>query len=63
MSGAILSIVGGFPLAIYSIFFFEANIVFSMFIMAPVISTLVGVVFLIPGIWKKILGTEKPTNS
>ncbi len=62
LSGAILSIVGGFPLAIYSMFFFAGEFSFSMFIMAPVISTVVGVVFLFPGIWNRILGTEKSTN-
>lgn len=51
--GAILSITGGFPLAIYSMYFFGEAPGFSMFIMAPVISTLTGIVPLIPGLWRK----------
>jgi hypothetical protein len=63
LSGAILSMAGGFPLAIHSMFFLEASFSFSPFIAAPVISTLVGVAFLFPGIWKKILGNEETTKS
>ena len=62
LSGAILSMVGGFPLAIYSMFFFEASFSFSPFIGAPLIGTLAGIAFLIPPIWRKIMGIEKPTK-
>ena len=55
--GAILSITGGFPLAIYSMLFFPFWVGevagFSMFIMAPVISTLVGIFPLFPKLWGK----------
>ena len=51
--GTILAISAGFPLAIFSMFFFHIQTGFSMFIMAPVISSLVGIVFLIPGLWRK----------
>jgi len=64
LSGAIVSMVGGFPLAIHSMIlaFQLEEKAFSMFIMAPVLSTVVGIVFLFPGIWNWILGTEKTKN-
>ncbi len=65
LSGAIVSMVGGFPLAIYSMIlaFQLEEKAFSMFIMAPVISTIACIVFLIPGIWKKVMGIKEPTKS
>ena len=59
LAGTFSSIIAGFPLAIYSMFFFRSNIGFSMFIMAPIISTLTGFVFLIPKWWNKIVGQKE----
>ncbi len=53
--GGILSITGGFPLAIYSMFFFGPAAGFSMFIMAPVISTITFLMILFPGLWKRFM--------
>ncbi|MBN2156940.1 MAG: hypothetical protein JW776_12930 [Candidatus Lokiarchaeota archaeon] len=51
--GAVLAITGGFPLAIYSMFFFHVESAFSMFIIAPVISTVTMIVPLFPGLWNR----------
>lgn len=65
LSGAIMSMAGGYPLAIHSMIlaFQLEEKAFSMFIMAPVVSTVVCVVFLVPAIWKKVMGIEEPTKS
>lgn len=65
LSGAILGMVAGFPLATHSMILAikAGETFFSMFIMAPIISTLLCVVFLFPGLWKRILGSEIPTKS
>jgi hypothetical protein len=57
--GTILSITGGFPLAIYSMFFFHAAPGFSMFIAAPIISTLTGFIPLFPGLWRRFTEPRK----
>ncbi|MHA1110890.1 MAG: hypothetical protein ACTSRE_07280 [Promethearchaeota archaeon] len=53
LMGGVLAITGGFPLAIYSMFFFHVESAFSMFIMAPVVSTIAMIVPLFPGLWRK----------
>jgi hypothetical protein len=53
LGGAFMAICSGFPLAFYSMFFASPDPTFSMFLMGPVISLLVGVVFLFPNLWKK----------
>ncbi|TFG20160.1 MAG: hypothetical protein EU530_03995 [Promethearchaeota archaeon] len=52
--GAVLSITGGFPLAIYSMFFFHVESAFSMFIVAPVISTVTMLLLLFPKLFEKL---------
>ena len=55
LSGAFLSICGGFPLAFYSMFFAGLEPTFSMFILGPIVSTLVGLIILSPKMWNKIM--------
>jgi len=54
--GVFLAISAGFPLAFYSMFFEGADPTFSMFIMGPVVSLLVGLVFMSSNKWNKIMG-------
>ena len=56
LAGVFLAISAGFPLAIYSMFFGGQGPNFSMFIMGPVVSILVGLVFLSSKMWNKIMG-------
>jgi hypothetical protein len=55
LMGVILAILAGFPLAIYSMFFGGQGPSFSMFIMGPVVSLLVGLIFLSTKMWSKII--------
>ena len=49
--GALLGVIAGFTLAIYSTFFFGDEVGFSMFFMGPIVSLVVGVVFLFSKKW------------
>ena len=55
LAGALLGVIAGFTLAIYSTFFFGDEVGFSMFFMGPIISLVVGLVFLFPKMWNKIM--------
>ena len=55
LAGVFLAISAGFPLAIYSMFFGGQGFNFSMFIMGPVVSLVVGVVFLSSKMMNKIM--------
>jgi hypothetical protein len=59
LAGVFLAISAGFPLAIYSMFFTGADPTFSMFILGPVVSLLVGVVFMSSKMWNNIIGNTK----
>jgi len=59
LAGVFLAISAGFPLAIYSMFFAGSGPNFSMFIMGPVVSLLVGLVFLSSKMWNKIMGNTE----
>ncbi len=52
LAGAFLGISAGFPLAIYSMFFTGQGPGFSMFLMGPVVSLVVGVAFMYSKMWK-----------
>ena len=56
LAGVFLAISAGFPLAFYSMFFEGADPTFSMFIMGPVVSLLVGLFFMSSNKWNKIMG-------
>ena len=56
LAAVFLAIVAGFPLAIYSTFFVSTDAEFSMFFMGPIVSLLVGFVFLSSKLWNKIMG-------
>jgi len=55
LAGALLSICAGFPLAFYSMFSGDVAFSFSMFILGPIVSTVVGIFFLSPKLWKKTM--------
>jgi len=55
LAGAFLGISAGFPLAIYSMFFTGQGPGFSMFLMGPVVSLLVGLVFMSSKMMNKIM--------
>ncbi|QEE17099.1 hypothetical protein DSAG12_02931 [Promethearchaeum syntrophicum] len=59
LGAAFLAIFSGFPLAFYSMFFANLDATFSMFIMGPVVSLLVGIVLLFPKMWNKIMGNNE----
>ncbi|MGB5910608.1 MAG: hypothetical protein WBH31_05375 [Promethearchaeia archaeon] len=59
LAGVFLAISAGFPLAIYSMFFEGSDPSFSMFILGPVVSLLVGLVILSSKTWNKIMGNTK----
>ncbi len=58
LSAAFLGVCSGFPLAIYSSLNTAAEATFSMFTLGPVVSLLVGLVFLSPKMWNKIMRIE-----
>jgi len=51
-----MGILAGFPLAFYSMFFAQVDASFSMFIMGPVVSLLIGFLIVSPKIWNKLMG-------
>ena len=55
ITATLLAILAGFPLAIYSMIFAGSDPTFSMFIMGPTVSLLVGILFLSPKIWNKAM--------
>ena len=57
LASAFLGVLAGFPLAIYSMTN-AAEPTFSMFTLGPVVSLLVGLVFLSPKMWNKIMRIE-----
>ncbi len=59
LAGAILSISAGFPLAFYSMFIESTTPSFSMFILGPVVSLLVGVIILSSKMWGKLVVSPK----
>ena len=59
LAGAILAISAGFPLAFYSMFIESASPSFSMFILGPVVSLVVGVFILSSKMWGKIVVSRK----
>jgi hypothetical protein len=59
LAGAFLAISVGFPLAFYSMFFEGAGFSFSMFILGPVVSLLVGIFILSSKTWNKLVGNTK----
>ncbi|NVM46187.1 MAG: hypothetical protein HWN79_14820 [Candidatus Lokiarchaeota archaeon] len=59
LAGAFLAISAGFPLAFYSMFFEGASFSFSMFILGPVVSLLVGIFILSSKMWNKLTGNTK----
>jgi len=56
LAGAFLAISSGFPLAFYSMFFGGQGFNFSMFILGPVVSILVGVIFMSSNLMNKMMG-------
>ena len=56
LAGTFLAISAGFPLAFYSMFIEGAGFSFSMFILGPVVSLLVGIFILSSKMWNKING-------
>ncbi|MHA1718171.1 MAG: hypothetical protein ACTSWX_00140 [Promethearchaeota archaeon] len=54
-----LAIFAGFPLAFYSMFFADTNANFSMFIMGPFVSLLIGFVFMSSKLWDKTVGNTE----
>ena len=63
LGGAFMAIVAGFPLAYYSTFIHTAleglEPAFSMFTLGPVVSLLAGVVYIIPGLWNKLMDNKE----
>jgi len=59
LAGVFLAISAGFPLAFYSMFIESTAPNFSMFIMGPVVSLLVGLVILPSKLWNKIMGNTE----
>ena len=59
LAGLFLAISAGFPLAFYSMFFEGSDPTFSMFIMGPVVSLVVGLFFLSSKKWNKITGNTE----
>ena len=59
LAGAVLAISVGFPLAFYSMFIEGAGFSFSMFILGPVVSLLVGILILSSKMWGKIVVSRK----
>jgi len=57
LAGVFLAISAGFPLAFYSMFFAGSDPTFSMFILGPVISLVVGLFFLSSKRWNNIMGS------
>jgi hypothetical protein len=57
--GVFLAISAGFPLAFYSMFFGGQGFNFSMFILGPIVSLLVGVVFISSKMWNNIMGNTE----
>ena len=57
LAGVFLAISAGFPLALYSMFS-GPDPTFSMFILGPVVSLLVGFVFLSSKMWNNIMGNK-----
>jgi len=55
LAGVFLAISAGFPLAFYSMFIEGSDPTFSMFILGPIVSLLVGLVFLSSKRWNKIM--------
>jgi hypothetical protein len=55
LAGTFLSILAGFPLALYSMFWAQPEPTFSMFFLGPIVSTFVGFFFLSPKLWKKTM--------
>ncbi|MHA2283762.1 MAG: hypothetical protein ACXAC5_23205 [Promethearchaeota archaeon] len=56
LAGVFLGISAGFPLAFYSMFFSGSSFGFSMFILGPVVSLLVGIFILSSKTWNNING-------
>lgn len=59
LAGVFLGISAGFPLAFYSMFFSGSNFGFSMFILGPVVSLVVGLIILSSKVWTKLIGNTK----
>jgi hypothetical protein len=59
LAGTLLAISAGFPLAFYSMFIESASPSFSMFILGPVVSLVVGVIILSSKMWGKIVVSRK----
>ena len=59
LAGVFLAISAGFPLAFYSMFIEGSDPTFSMFILGPVVSLVVGLVFLSSKMWNKIMGNTE----
>lgn len=59
LAGVFLAISAGFPLAFYSMFFAGSGPNFSMFILGPVVSLLVGLVFMSSKMWEKLVSSRK----
>jgi len=56
LAGVFLAISAGFPLAFYSMFIESASFSFSMFILGPVVSLVVGIFILSSKMWNKFNG-------
>jgi hypothetical protein len=56
LAGVFLAISAGFPLALYSMFIESASFSFSMFILGPVVSLVVGIFILSSKMWNKFNG-------
>jgi len=59
LAGTFLAISAGFPLAFYSMFIESGVPAFSMFILGPVVSLLVGIFILSSKMWNKVIGNPK----
>jgi hypothetical protein len=59
LAGTFLSISVGFPLAFYSMFIESASPSFSMFMLGPVVSLLVGLIIMSSKMWEKIVVSRK----
>ncbi|MHA1472036.1 MAG: hypothetical protein ACTSQW_02935 [Promethearchaeota archaeon] len=59
LAGALLSVSAGFPLAFYSMFIESTTPAFSMFILGPVVSLVVGVFILSSKMWGNLAGSRK----
>jgi hypothetical protein len=55
LAGVFMALIAGLPLAIYSTFYFGDKVEFSMFFMGPIVSLLVGFVFVFQTLWKKVM--------